>query len=53
MLPNFTQDTNIPLPTQGVHNEFASSITPEEPQKKDSINYDCLFSENFYQFFVF
>ena len=37
MLPNFTQDTNIPLPSTGVHNEFASAITSPDTPKKDSI----------------
>jgi hypothetical protein len=37
MLPNFTQDTNIPLPSSGVHNEFASAITSGDAPKKDTI----------------
>lgn len=37
MLPNLTNDTNIPIPSAGVHNEFASAITSGEAPKKDSI----------------
>ncbi|MEI6352848.1 MAG: hypothetical protein WCO35_02860 [Candidatus Nomurabacteria bacterium] len=37
MLPNFSNDTNIPLPGTGVHNEFVAPISGDIPSDKDSL----------------